>query len=860
MNYILNAYAIQDIGHRTNQEDCFFPPFIDPCHYDASDREWTFYDGTPHTDDRLFIVCDGMGGHDRGEIASQTVTQVMSSYLLKSASIEGAFPDDMVEKAVDKALSALAEQDNPEEVMKMGTTMALLKFHTDGATVAHIGDSRVYHFRPAQNAEAARMMSCTEDHTMVNDMVHSGQITHAQAMRSKKRHILSRAMMSYQEMKPKAEIHHITDIKPGDVFFLCTDGILEKTDDETLCRLLTDPNYGDVQRIQMVLHECLENRDNHTAIFIRVQDILNTTDRKSADASLAPGTVLRSDNYTYHIEKVLGSGAFGITYLVNTNVAMQGQLGTIHTGVKVALKEFFMHKEMKRQGVELIPISDEESVKLYADKFRREASKLAMLSHPNIVKVLEVFEANNTIYYSMEYLPDGTLNDYVNKKGGLPEKEAIACIRQIASALLYLHTNKLLHLDIKPANIMRIESTNTLKIIDFGLAKRYEKNGDPESSSSLGSGTTGYAPLEQADTHGEHEFSPEMDVYALGATYYKLLTAHVPNNAIDVLNKGLNTLPLVKKDVSQKSIDAIKAAMEPTKTKRLKTVDAFLDMLPRVDDETVFKQTENRDFRLWMVIVIGVAVISTVFGILFFNDRNRERVSPAVTTTDENLLEIPMVEVEGGTFIMGCDTRTDPEAEDDEAPMHKVKVSSFRISKHEVTQALWRTVMDDTDMTRSKNAKFPIANVSWEEVQSFIKRLNKRTGRHYRLPTEAEWEYAARGGKKTTERYKYSGGNNLEKVGWCAENSGNHLHPVGTLLPNELGIYDMSGNVWEYCSDLYGAYGTDSKTPPKENGQGGYHVIRGGSWISGRHACRVSYRQDESILSGTMDVGVRLAE
>ena len=94
MNFILNAYAIQDIGHRTNQEDCFYPPFIDPCHYDESPREWTFYDGTPHTDDRLFIVCDGMGGHDRGEIASQTVTQAMSTYLLKSASIEGVFPDD----------------------------------------------------------------------------------------------------------------------------------------------------------------------------------------------------------------------------------------------------------------------------------------------------------------------------------------------------------------------------------------------------------------------------------------------------------------------------------------------------------------------------------------------------------------------------------------------------------------------------------------------------------------------------------------------------------------------------------------------------------------------------------------------
>ena len=519
-----------------------------------------------------------------------------------------------------------------------------------------------------------------------------------------------------------------------------------------------------------------------------------------------------------------------------------------------------MHKEMKRQGVDLIPISDEENVKRYADKFRREASKLAMLSHPNIVKVLEVFEANNTIYYSMEYLPDGTLNDYVDKKGGLPEKEAIACIRQIASALLYLHTNKLLHLDIKPANIMRIESTNTLKIIDFGLAKRYEKNGDPESNSSLGSGTTGYAPLEQADAYGEHEFSPEMDVYALGATYYKLLTDHVPNNAIDVLNKGLNTLPLVKKDVSQKSIEAIKAAMEPTKAKRLKTVDAFLDMLPRVDDETIFKDTETRDFRLWMVIVIGIAVISTIFGILLFNDHERKKTETHVAATSGNHLDIEMVEVKGGTFVMGCDTKTDPEAEEDESPRHTVEVASFKMSRHEVTQALWKAVMEDANMTKSKNANYPIANVSWDEVQVFIKRLNERTGHHYRLPTEAEWEYAARGGNGKETRHKYSGGDDIDKVGWCEHNSGNHLHPVGTLLPNRLGIYDMSGNVWEYCSDWYGEYKAGKQVNPKGEKEGNYHVIRGGSWASGQHTCRISYRQDESILSGRFDIGVRLVE
>ena len=400
MNYIINAYAMQDIGLRRNQEDCFFPPFIDPCHYDETQRDWCYYDGSPHTDQRLFIVCDGMGGHDRGEVASRIVCQTMSQTLLKEATIEGAFNDSMIHQAVDKALEALTEEDNPNEVKKMGTTMALLKFHAQGATIAHIGDTRVYQFRPATSGRPPQVMFCTKDHTVVNDMVQRGQISYAQAKVSNRKHILSRSMMSQQGYHPVAEIDHITDIQPGDIFMLCTDGVFENLDHQTLCDIVTDPNYSDVELTQRLLHECLHNRDNHTAYIVRVKDVLNVEGKTAPDSSLPAGTVLKSENYTYQIEKVLGQGAFGITYLVNTIVSMQGQLGTIRTGVKVALKEFFMHKEMKREGGELIEISPDSKVKAYAEKFRKEAQKLASLTHPNIVRVLEVFEANNTIYYS----------------------------------------------------------------------------------------------------------------------------------------------------------------------------------------------------------------------------------------------------------------------------------------------------------------------------------------------------------------------------------------------------------------------------------------------------------------------------
>lgn len=856
MNYIINAYAMQDIGLRRNQEDCFFPPFIDPCHYDETQRDWCYYDGSPHTDQRLFIVCDGMGGHDRGEVASRIVCQTMSQTLLKEATIEGAFNDSMIHQAVDKALEALTEEDNPNEVKKMGTTMALLKFHAQGATIAHIGDTRVYQFRPATSGRPPQVMFCTKDHTVVNDMVQRGQISYAQAKVSNRKHILSRSMMSQQGYHPVAEIDHITDIQPGDIFMLCTDGVFENLDHQNLCDIVTDPNYSDVELTQRLLHECLHNRDNHTAYIVRVKDVLNVEGKTAPDSSLPAGTVLKSENYTYQIEKVLGQGAFGITYLVNTIVSMQGQLGTIRTGVKVALKEFFMHKEMKREGGELIEISPDSKVKAYAEKFRKEAQKLASLTHPNIVRVLEVFEANNTIYYSMEYLPGGSLNDYVNKRDGLPEREAIKCIRQIGSALLYLHTNKMLHLDVKPSNIMRSDTTGALKLIDFGLAKRYVDNGDPESSASLGSGTTGYAPLEQADASNEMEFSPSIDVYALGATYYKLLTAHVPDSAVDVLNSGLSTMPLVKKNVSQKSIDAIKAAMEPLKAKRLPNVQEFLDMLPRVDDDTIFYEKKERKLKKrWLVaILLTVLILLPSAYFLFFVKRKN---TPLQVAAFEKALNMEMVRVEGGTFMMGSDSVSDPMADSDERPLRKVNLSTFYIGRYEVTLRQWDAVMRHTTDGSSKNADFPVHNITWDDVERFIDRLNEETGREYRLPTEAEWEYAARGGRHA-EKYAYSGGKQPEPVAWFAENSNRTVHRVGGLQPNALGLYDMSGNVWELCSDYYGPYDTLDVKDPQGPEQGVYHVMRGGSCNSSPQSCRVTFRQDNSLMSGDAVVGFRL--
>ncbi len=195
-----------------------------------------------------------------------------------------------------------------------------------------------------------------------------------------------------------------------------------------------------------------------------------------------------------------------------------------------------------------------------------------------------------------------------------------------------------------------------------------------------------------------------------------------------------------------------------------------------------------------------------------------------------------MIFVEGGTFQMGSSS-----GESDEKPVHSVTLSAFNIGKYEVTQAQWTAVMGNNPSSFSGCENCPVENVSWNEVQDFIRKLNAQTGKNYRLPTEAEWEYAANGGK-ASRGYTYSGSNDLGSVAWNTDNSGSKTHTVGGKQANELGIYDMSGNVWEWCSDWYGTYNSYSETNPTGASSGQFRVLRGGSWYHFAHNCRTALR------------------
>ena len=221
--------------------------------------------------------------------------------------------------------------------------------------------------------------------------------------------------------------------------------------------------------------------------------------------------------------------------------------------------------------------------------------------------------------------------------------------------------------------------------------------------------------------------------------------------------------------------------------------------------------------------------------------RGNVKVKPLETIT-VNGVSFDMVRVEGGTFTMGATTEQGEDADADEKPAHRETLSTYYIGRYEVTQRLWKAVMGNNP-SEHKGDDFPVENVSWEDCQKFIAKLNQLTGKRFALPTEAQWEYAARGGNKS-RGYKYSGSSNIGTVAWYYDNSGNQTHRVGTKQANELGLYDMSGNVWEWCQDWYGEnyYSSSSKTNPQGPSNGSGRVLRGGcSWINARN-CRVSNR------------------
>ena len=288
---------------------------------------------------------------------------------------------------------------------------------------------------------------------------------------------------------------------------------------------------------------------------------------------LPNGTVLQGESHRYTIVKTLGQGSFGITYLAHPQMA--GSLGTIN--VKVAIKEFFMRDINTREGSTVTGGSSRDGLfDRYRHKFQREAQNLSRMQHPGIVRVIEAFDANDTSYIAMEYLGGGNLDSLINLRRRLPEEEALRYIQRIGEALSFMHTHQMLHLDLKPSNVM-LNDIGDPVIIDFGLSKQYDENGIPESSTTVGGGTPGYAPIEQASYREGEGFPVTMDIYALGATLYKMLIGQRPPEADRILNDGFPDDAF--NGISQSTIDIVRKAMAIRKADRYQSADDFLAAL-----------------------------------------------------------------------------------------------------------------------------------------------------------------------------------------------------------------------------------------------------------------------------------------
>ena len=300
----------------------------------------------------------------------------------------------------------------------------------------------------------------------------------------------------------------------------------------------------------------------------------------------------------------------------------------------------------------------------------------------------------------------------------------------------------------------------------------------------------------------------------------------------------------------------------PQGNRQLKVKHAnYAPVMVTFADYGVEKLESNRTYELIVVTYPQYAITQNVTNQSLDSQHSTPQTHPTVS---DNTISIPvkdgisidMVRVEAGTFTMGATAEMkDPWKE--EKPTHQVTLTNdYYIGKYEVTQALWKAVMGNNP-SKFKGDNLPVEWVNWKDCQKFLSKLNRITGKTFRLPTEAEWEYAARGGNKS-RGYQYSGSNNLLDVAWCYYDMGNKTHAVGTKQPNELGIYDMSGNVWEWCQDWYGEYNSSSQVNPTGANSGSDRVNRGGSMADYAEYFRLSYRSGDSPVTRGYNLGLRL--
>ena len=546
---------------------------------------------------------------------------------------------------------------------------------------------------------------------------------------------------------------------------------------------------------------------------------------------LKQGTLLQGGKY--RIEKVLGQGGFGITYL-----AEQVMLGR-----KVAVKEFFIKELCNRDGatshVSVGSTGSIEMVERFKEKFLKEARLIAAMDNNHIVRIYDIFEENDTAYYIMENIDGGSVDTLV-KDRALQETYALKIIKEVGSALEYIHMQNILHLDVKPSNIL-LRKNGDAVLIDFGISKRYDDAGGQTSTTPVGI-SKGYAPIEQYN-QGLQNFSPATDVYSLGATLFKLLTGQTPPEAPSLLDD--DEFPECPVKVSSSYWSAIEKALEPRKKNRYQTVNDFIEALTIKDsinnNEENQRRRDNQETLNEETINLVTKEVSSSYNI---------KDSKSNLTFTIKGISFNMVKVESGTLNIIETVDSGFLGLSSKKVRKEIKIDEFYIADIPVTQSLWDIVIKPKT-TQLSTSMYPKTEISYNDCTIFIQELNKIFGKKFRFPTEHEWVFAAQGGNKS-KGFKYSGSNDLSEVGWFKQNSNSKLQSVAQKKPNELGLYDMSGNIWEWCND-------NDKASKSSFFIGTLRPKKGGSFENYETFCSLDQNNTElqDIRSNT--IGLRLA-
>ena len=556
---------------------------------------------------------------------------------------------------------------------------------------------------------------------------------------------------------------------------------------------------------------------------------------------LPPTTQLRTG--TYQIDYALGRGGFGVTYRGHHTLLEQ----------LVAIKEFFPQSCAVRNpttGGFTIPRNQGDVYQRGKERFLKEGKILARLRHPHVVGVMDLFQENDTAYLVMELVGGRSLRTELDSQPGrklaAPKVKEIG--GQLVEALAAVHQEGIFHLDVKPDNVLLAPEGKSV-LVDFGSAKQAVGTILAGSGrSSTRTFTEGYAAPEVV---GGGKVGVESDIFELGMMLHELLVGELPPNAMMRSLGQQNWQPVGLESPWQ---ELLEAALAYQKEDRPKDVKEWWKMVtsrrtgvspvaPPVNPSVTSRKT-------------GILPVSAVeFETVTVNAQGEiiKREPRQAEIFVENLgrgVELEMVSIPGGSFLMGS-PKSEEGRRNNESPQHRVKVPPFFLGKYLVTQQQYEAVMGNNP-SHFKGANRPVEYVNWDDATEFCKRLSHLTGKIYRLPSEAEWEYACRAGTTTpfyfgetitTDLVNYNGnftyGSGLKGV------YRERTTDVGSFPPNAFGLYDMHGNVWEWCQDVWHDNYNDAPTDGsawESGGNSSYRLQRGGSWVYFPEHCRGAYR------------------